>query len=221
MVSIKYILTILLLIMTASCSMNQISSFDFGLNDNDKSKKTERICANDNGDFDTCDELNSSTQVNINKKNIKAELFQPGNNFQSLGEYTEQMVYVIFDKLSLQQVDKSIAVPPFISLLPETSSNGQLNIELAELFVADMHNIGLPVAENILTYSDPSDKSDFLNTIAYIQNNEEVGYILKGTIRENDKGVMVYAKIINVESKAIIASTSKLIPHYLLKKLVS
>lgn len=219
MKSIKYLLTTALLISTAGCSLNQISSFDLGLGGNDNNKKSERLCVNDNGEFYSCDEIKMTSQANEDKEKENSNLFKPGTNFQSLGEYTEQMVYVIFSKLSIQQVEKTIAVPPFISLI--ANSDSQLNIELAELFIADMQNIGLPVAENILTYAEPSEKSDFLNTIAYIQNNEEVGYILKGTIRENDKGIMIYAKIINVESKAVIASTSKLIPHYLLAKLAS
>lgn len=221
MKSIKHMLTTALLLSTVGCSLNQISSFDLGLGGSDNNKKPERLCVNDNGDFYTCDEIKMAKQANENQENSTSNLFKPGTNFQSLGEYTEQMVYVIFDKLSMHNVDKAIAVPPFISSIPNTASDSKLNIELAELFIADMQNIGLPVAENILTYADPSEESDFLNTIAYIQNNEEVGYILKGTIRENDKGIMIYAKIINVESKVIIASTSKLIPHYLLAKLAS
>ena len=205
---IQFLLTVLLLLMTVSCSMNQISNFDLG--GTNSKKQSEQLCVQDNSHFSICE----------SKANKKNNLFKPGTNFQSLGEYTEQMVYVIFNKLSTQP-KKSIAVPPFISAIPNTPTSSQLNIELAELFIADLQNIGLPVAENILTYAEPDDKSDFLNTLAYIENNDEVGYILKGTIRENDKGIMVYTKIINVDTKAVIASTSKLIPHYFLMKLAS
>ncbi|XQW84738.1 FlgO family outer membrane protein [Thalassotalea piscium] len=212
MKTIKYILTTVLLISIAGCSLNQISSFDLGESD----KKPDQICVNNKGESTPCDEIKMANKANENKP-----LFQPGTNFQTLGEYTEQMVYVIFSKLSIEQVDKTIAVPPFISSIANTQTDSKFNIELAELFIADMQNIGLPVAENILTYAEPDETSDFVNTIADMQNNEDIGYILKGTIRENDKGVMIYAKIINIESKKIIGSTSKLIPHYLLAKLAS
>ncbi|MGB1199484.1 MAG: FlgO family outer membrane protein [Thalassotalea sp.] len=200
---IKHLLIIVLLTPLASCSLSQISSFDLG------GQQAERLCTNNNGELSLCKNIQ---QINKNT------LFQPNINFQSLGEYTEQMVYVIYKKISVNPVEKLIAVPPFISSPP---NEGKLAIELAELFIADMQNIGLPVAENILTYSESNEEANYLNTVAYIQNNEDVGYILKGTIRENNKGIIIYAKIINVESKAVIASTSKLIPHYLLNKLAS
>lgn len=214
-------LTIGLLILITGCSLSQVSRFDLGFSNNDETSNVKRLCVNDEGDFYQCKEMELSNQSTDNKDEFKSHLFQPGTNFQSLGEYTEQMVYVIFDKLSVNPVVKSIAVPPFISVLPNSASDSKLNIELAELFIADLQNIGLPVAENVLTYAEPSEKNDFLNTIAYIQNNEDVGYILKGTVRKNDKGIMIYAKIINVESKAVIASTSKLIPQYLVNKFAS
>lgn len=214
---VNLLIAVIGLMILSACSMNQFSRIDLGLGGKDAAA-SDRLCVSDAGEFYPCEEItgqatNKQTQVANN-----TAYFAPSTNFQQLGEYTEQMVYVIFDKISLQNIDKTIAVPPFISWAPGLSVNGPLNIELAELFIADMQNMGLPVAENVLTYADANTTNDYLNTIPYIQVNDDIGYVLKGTIRENEQGVMVYAKIINVETKAVIAATSKLIPHYLVAK---
>ncbi|WP_448567988.1 FlgO family outer membrane protein [Thalassotalea ganghwensis] len=195
--------------------MNQFSRIDLGLGGSDENS-SQRLCVSDTGEFYPCDDVSVPVASASSQSTKQSDYFSPSTNFQQLGEYTEQMVYVIFDKLSVQSLEKTIAVPPFITWVPEMVVNGPLNVELAELFIADMQNIGLPVAENVLTYADTSVNTDFLNTIPYIQVNDDIGYVLKGTIRKNQQGITVYAKVIDVESKAVIAATSKLIPHYMI-----
>jgi len=179
-------------------------------------ESNERLCANDNGDFYPCQDMDilPSKTVSTHKGS-----FQPGTNFQTLGDYTEQMVHVLFNKLSVAGVEKSIAVPPFLSLLSMERVNSNLTVDLAEFFVADMQNVGLPVAEYVSTYSYPEDNIDYLSFISEVEGNENFGYILKGTMRESKNGIMLHVKIIDMNNKSVIASTSKLLPNYFISKL--
>lgn len=203
-ISIRNISLLLIVFLTASCSMIE--------------KDTSRLCANDDGDFYKCEDVTLTAEVKVEEKR-DANLFKPGTNFQTINEYTEQMVHVLFKKVSEKNIEKPIAVPPFISISSTPGTNQELNVSVAEAFIVEMQNIGLPVAEFILTNSTEHEQTNFLSYIEELAGSQHFGYVLKGTMRERKHGTMVHAKIINVETKKVIASTSKILPNYLVSLL--
>ena len=201
-ISIRNFSLLLTVLLTTSCSMIEESS--------------TRLCANDEGDFYKCEDI---TLIAQKEETRDSNLFKPSTNFQTINEYTEQMVHVLYQKVSVQNIEKAIAVPPFISIPYTKEGSKQLNVSVAEAFVVDMQNIGLPVAEFILTNSSDNEQTNFISYIEELAGSQHFGYVLKGTIREREQGTMIHAKIINVETKMVIASTSKFIPKYLVSLL--
>lgn len=198
---IKHFSLLLIILLTTGCSM--------------KEEDSSRLCANDEGDFYKCEDM----PFVDTQKDADPSLFKPGTNFQTINEYTEQMVYALYQNISLQNLEKAIAVPPFISL-PSTQANSQqFNASIADAFVVDMQNIGLPAAEFILTNSSDIEQTNFSSYMEAVSGSQNFGYILKGTMRGKAGGTMVHAKIIDVETNAVIASTSKFLPRYLVDRL--
>ena len=152
------------------------------------------------------------------KTQIKTTMFTPQVNFQTLGEYTEQMVHVLHNKLSVEKVSDIIAVPPFLSLTDTLPNQDALTRDLPEFFIADLQNIGFPVAEYHLTNDGIKTNEDFNELVSDLKFSQKFGFLLKGTIRPNDNGVMLYVKVIDLETELVIASTSKLLPNYLIAK---
>lgn len=204
-ISIRNISLLLIVLLTASCSMIE--------------KSASRLCANDNGDFYQCEDVMLTAEAVVEEEKRDSNLFKPGTNFQTINEYTEQMVHVLFKKVSENNIEKPIAVPPFISISSTPGTNQELNVSVAEAFIVEMQNIGLPVAEFILTNSTEHEQTNFLSYIEELAGSQHFGYVLKGTMRERKHGTMVHAKIINVETKKVIASTSKILPNYLVSLL--
>lgn len=171
------------------------------------------ICAQEDGDYVLC-------EISVNQPKIKSsgDLYAPTTNFQSLAEYSEQMAYVLKQKLTKQELNKSIAVPPFLSLVPHYQQSTILTKDLPEFFIADLQNAGLPVAEYQLTpkINQESDYHDLYNDL---QDSESFGYVLKGTVRPATNGVMLYVKIIDLQDKTVIASTAKQLPAYLVSSM--
>ena len=179
-------------------------------------ENSRRLCADDDGIFHKCEDISGI----VKKEKQDNTLFKPGSNFQTINEYTEQMVYVLYQKISLQNIEKAIAVPPFISLPSTEGGRQQLNASIADAFVVDMQNIGLPAAEFLLTNSSEEDQTNFRNYIKELFGSKKFGYVLKGTMRKGTRGTMVYARIIDIETKKVIASTSKFLPKYLVRLLM-
>ncbi len=171
------------------------------------------LCADDNGDFHQCTDI----ETVVESKEKKSKDFQSERSFQTLSEYTEQMVYQLNKKVSDRNFERTIIVPPFTSLSAISSSNPHLAIDLAEAFIIDMQNIGLPTAELLVANTSTDYQADYLIYLEESSASDDIGYIVKGTMRETKNGVMIYARIIEIDSRKVIASTSKLLPFYLIK----
>lgn len=171
-----------------------------------------RLCADNKGDFYEC----SDVELVSNNTAKTSHDFQSERSFQTINEYTEQMVYRLHQKLSSRNITKSIVVPPFVSLSTIGTSNPHLAIDLAEAFIIDMQHIGLPAAELLVANTSTDYQADYLTYLEESSGNDDIGYVLKGTMRKTANGIMIYARVIEIESKKVIASTSKTLPLYLI-----
>ena len=174
-----------------------------------------RLCANDKGDFYECVDVGLVQEITESTEE-KNHDFQSARSFQTINEYTEQMVYRLHQKLSSKKIEKSIVVPPFVSLSAIGTSNPNLAIDLAEAFIINMQNIGLPTAELLLANISIDHKTDYAIYLEESSGNGDIGYVLKGTMRKTSNGIMIYARVIDIESKKVIASVAKLLPLYLI-----
>jgi TolB-like protein len=219
-ISIRNFSLLLIVLVTTGCSMieKSVSSIS-NLSSVSSPNSSERLCANDEGEFYKCEDAMHIVKKEETRKTRDTKLFRPSTNFQTINEYTEQMAYVLSQNISLKNIEKSIAVPPFISVPYSKSGNQQLNVSVAEAIVVSMQNIGLPVAEFILTNSSDEKQINFISYIEELAESQHFGYVLKGTIGEKIHGTMIHAKIIDLETKEVIASTSKFLPKYLVSLL--
>ena len=80
-----------------------------------------------------------------------------------------------------------------------------------------MQSIGLPAAELLIANTTTDFQADYLTYLEESSGNDDIGYVVKGTMRKTQNGVMIYARVIDIESKKVIASTSKLLPLYLVQ----
>jgi len=171
------------------------------------------LCADDNGDFHQC----TGVELAVISTEVKSKDFQSERSFQTISEYTEQMVYQLNKKVSNRNFERTIIVPPFSALSAIDSSNPQLAVDLAEAFIIDMQNVGLPTAELLVANTSTDFQADYLTYIEESSASDDIGFIVKGTMRETKNGVMLYARIIDIDSRKVIASTKKLLPFYLIR----
>lgn len=87
-------------------------------------------------------------------------------------------------KVIKKKIAKSIVVPPFVSLSAIGSSNPNFAIDLAEAFIIDMQNIGLPTAELLWANISIDYQTDYLTYLEKSSGYDDIGYVLKGTMRK-------------------------------------
>ena len=204
--------------MLAACSsLPSLPSMDsFDLFSTDEPDAETRLCARENGEFYQCHDM----PVEHKKIAKHSSLFSTDLHFQVLGEYTEQMATDLQHDLKNTVIDGLIVVASFVYLDGSLQSTDQLGNQLAESFINDLQQIGLPVSDHKLTGSlNVNGKGDFVfsRDASQIGNAMDIGYVFSGTMHRNNRGVMVNARLMNFKTKGVLASTSKLIPNILLE----
>jgi TolB-like protein len=179
---------------------------------------TARLCANDDGSFDTCIDMSpekESTSVEHKKNN--------NLHFNMLGEYTEQMAVELERDVYSLQIDEAIAVASFVHLDTSLRNTNALGIQLAESFINELQQIGLPVIDHkLMGVLDINDKGDFAfsRNMSDLYNEINIGYVLTGTMLRNSRGILVNARLIDYKTNVVIASSSKLLPTLLVADLL-
>jgi TolB-like protein len=147
--------------------------------------------------------------------------YVPMNHFVKLDNYVEQMAIELSDLLSeTQNMSTELAVASFVRLDGTLQTSDQLGNQLAETFMHQLHRFGYQVVDtklldnvNITRMGDyvfsRKSKSKF--------NTEAAEYVLSGTMLYREKGVLVNARVMSLESKKVVATTSKMIPWYVLR----
>jgi TolB-like protein len=179
---------------------------------NSKNPNSKRLCANDDGTFYTCQDMVLQNTV------IKPHpgLFSTDLHFNRLAEYTEQMAADLQRDVRGMQVDQPIVVASFVHLDSSLQNTDSLGIQLAESFINDLQQIGLPVADHkLMGVLDVNDKGDFAfsRDMEQFYNNVNIGYVLTGTMLRNSRGLVINARLINFRTNAVAASTSKFLPN--------
>ncbi len=221
MLNITKLLGVLLLGTTLSaCSTLQLLKgiMDPLSNNNIQSTHSGRLCANDDGTFYTCQDMS----VENTKSESHSSLFTTDLHFNRLGEYTEQMAADLQNDVRGMQVDQPIVVASFVHLDSSLQTTNTLGIQLAESFINDLQQIGLPVADHkLMGVLDINNKGDFAfsRDMGQFYNEVNIGYVLTGTMVKNSKGMVVNARLINFTTNKVVASSSKFLPNIVINEL--
>lgn len=147
--------------------------------------------------------------------------YVPMNHFVKLDNYVEQMAIELSDLLSeTQNMSTELAVASFVRLDGTLQTSDQLGNQLAETFMHQLHRFGYQVVDTkLMDNVHISRMGDYVFSRKSKSrfNSEAAEYVLSGTMLYREKGVLVNARVMSLESKKVVATTSKMIPWYVLK----
>ena len=123
---------------------------------------------------------------------------------------------------NMRSADKNgnIIVTNFIRTMVTGNSNissEPLSYQLAEELTNQLHRTGFNVIDFKVTDSvRVTPKGDFMLSRDYIEldNNIDAQYVLVGSYDINSDGIVVYSRVVDIESKAVLATSSVLLEHY-------
>jgi TolB-like protein len=127
--------------------------------------------------------------------------------------------------VSMQDVAEQtpVAVASFVYLDSDFNQGNLLGNQIAESVMHELHNFGVKVLDYKVTdYIRVTQQGDFVHS----RNYEELGgnlpaqYAVGGTLSRHRDGILVNARMVAFDSKAVVASAQSLIPNAVVNALL-
>lgn len=147
-----------------------------------------------------------------------------GKSSQSVNFYARGIMQQLLENMQFVNKTTPIAVADFVFLDSNFDHSPLLGQQLSEALSHEVHKLGIPVVDYRLTdYIRVSPQGSLALSKDYLELSGDIPirYVLTGTLVESDNRVLVNARVIGIESKAIVASAQSEIPKKLLTSLSS
>ena len=140
-----------------------------------------------------------------------------------VGDYVKNMTQDLISNMEFVTNKTPVAVTNFAMLDSDLQQTNLLGQQMAESFMHELHKYRIPVVDYKATdYIRVTDNGDFLLSRDYLDLNSSlpIDYVLTGTMAKHQGGVLVNARILGIESRAVVASAQLLIPFYVVDALI-
>mgnify|MGYP000082528531 CR=1 FL=1 len=167
--------------------------------------------------------------VNQWARNPHAYLNQVTSHIRSeaslnISDYVEAMSLRLVKNMRYVTDKTPIAITSFVPIDSNLEQTNLFGNHLAEGFQHNMQNLGLSVidykATGTIRVTQTGDFA-FSRDIDELRHDHPIEFILTGTFTHKEEGVEVYARVIGVESRAVVASSQGLIPRAVAEQLIS
>ena len=140
-----------------------------------------------------------------------------------VGDYVKNLTQDLISNMEYISVKTPMAVTHFALLDSDLQKTNLLGQQMAESFMHELHKFRIPVLDHKATdYIRITDLGDFMLSRDYLDLNSTlpIEYVLTGTMAKHQGGVLVNARILGIESRAVVASAQMLIPFYVVDALI-
>ncbi|KPH63854.1 FlgO family outer membrane protein [Pseudoalteromonas porphyrae] len=144
--------------------------------------------------------------------------FTPLKHHKTLVNYVEQIALDLVDTM-LTDEDISIGVASFVDLDAHLNNSSQLGNQLSESFIHQLQKFGYGVVDFKTTdHVLVNKRGDFVfsRDIEKLARRHLASHVLSGTLIYRGNGVEVNTRIIDVNSKRVVASSQKILPYFVL-----
>lgn len=140
-----------------------------------------------------------------------------------IGDYVKNMTQDLIANMEYVNDKTPIGVTHFALLDTNLQQTDLLGRQMAESFVHELHKFRVPVIDFKATeYIRITEDGDFVLSRDYLELSSSlpIEYVLTGTMTKHQGGVLVNARILGMESRAVVASAQMLVPFYVVDALI-
>ncbi|MCY7296569.1 FlgO family outer membrane protein [Alteromonas sp. a30] len=140
-----------------------------------------------------------------------------------VGDYVQNMAQDLISNMEYLTDKTPVGVTHFALIDSDLQKTNLLGYQLSESFMHELHKFRIPVIDFKATnYIRVTPTGDFLLSRDFLELKEkvEIEYILTGTMTKHQGGYLVNARILGLESKAVVASAQMMIPFYIVDALL-
>ena len=140
-----------------------------------------------------------------------------------IGDYVKNMTQDLIANMEYVNEKTPIGVTHFALLDTNLQTTDLLGRQMAESFVHELHKFRVPVIDFKATdYIRITEGGDFVLSRDYLELSSSlpIEYVLTGTMAKHQGGVLVNARILGINSRAVVASAQMLVPFYVVDALI-
>lgn len=154
----------------------------------------------------------------------KQSSFNQSENSLDINYYVRGMMQELVANIQYVNSKTPMAVASFVFLDGSYEYSDIVGKQLAESFSHEIHKFGIPIVDYKATdYIRVTQNGDFVLSKDFLDLDSDlpVRYTLAGTLVKQPTGYLVNARIIGMESKAIVASAQGKLPTKVINSLIS
>ncbi|AEP30361.1 FlgO family outer membrane protein [Brumicola nitratireducens] len=177
--------------------------------------QSRRLCADDNGNFNTCQELPQNV---INQTENPSAT--PSIHFVQLNEYTQQLARELKADLPIQGLNSAILVRPFEYGGQTNKQSSALSEQLAEYLAGDLRDLGIITSDISLNnnlYRTEAGEIEYSDEQHASLEEFGTGYVMVGKMMKNQHGIILSVKVVELKNGRLVASGNKFLPNMILK----
>jgi len=140
-----------------------------------------------------------------------------------IGDYVKNMTQDLIANMEYVNEKTPIGITHFALLDTDLQQTDLLGRQMAESFLHELHKFRVPVIDFKATeYIRITEAGDFVLSRDYLELSSSlpIEYVLTGTMTKHQGGVLVNARILGMESRAVVASAQMLVPFYVVDALI-
>ena len=184
------------------------SSYNYNFEKQDE-EPTEEISSNNISLVSSNSKSTASTDNVWTRRNI------PVIKSKNINHYARGIMHELLSNLQYVGPSTPVAVADFVYLDGDYNSSPLIGKQLSQAFMHEVHKLGIPVVDHKLTdYIRVSTSGDIALSNDYLELSGEIPirYVLTGTLLKDGHSTIVNARIVGIESKAIVASAQGNLP---------
>lgn len=165
------------------------------------------------------------TQLPTSVSPVGNEQYSPSQQpLLTVNDYVRNLVHELMAlQLSLDS-DSQVGVTDFSYVDSPLDEGSVFSNHLSEAMIYDLHKFGVPVLDYKVTdYIRVTESGDFVLSRNYQELSEEVAirYVVTGTLTTHQQGVLVNARLVQIDNKRVISAARSFIPRHIVQAVIS
>lgn len=169
-----------------------------------------------------------SIMASKDKEPVVGQFYQPAefahtrsNQHKTVDSYIRDIVSDLKENIKSYDVEGVIAVTHFGEVDSNYTSTNYLGLAVGESFVHQLHMFGFNAIDfKVADYIRVTPEGDFILSRDFLELRQKisVNYVLVGSLVDQGDGHQINARIVDIHSKAILASGQTFIPQHELNR---
>lgn len=162
--------------------------------------------------------------TNPSERSIYTRISAQKKELTTINGHAHKIMRELVSNLQYVNAKTPLAITSFTFLDSDLNTSDIVGQQLAESLLHEVHRFGVPVIDFKATnFIRITSSGDFILTKDYLDLEGElpIKYVLTGTITEKLSGYLINARIIGLESKAVVATAQDFLPRELVDSLIS